>query len=191
MCYNHCILRKGGNCVPPWVLDVILFAILLLGLLFGSWRGFVKGICKLAGTIFAIIVAVSFCNPFKNALESWFGMTTAIANSIGETPASIVALIISFILLFVIVKLGAMLLGAFGTAIANSCKFFAMINRLLGAVLGLLEAIVIIYLILTACYWINSDSLNLLISQTSVVSVIYHSDWFIWAANFQYFSLIE
>ena len=177
--------------MPPWVLDVILFAILLLGLLFGSWRGFVKGICKLAGTIFAIIVAVSFCNPFKNALENWFGITTAIANGIGETPASIVALIISFILLFVIVKLGAMLLGAFGTAIANSCKFFATINRLLGAVLGLLEAIVIIYLILTACYWINSDSLNLLISQTSVVSVIYHSDWFIWAANFQYFSLIE
>ena len=54
--------------MPPWALDLIFFLILLLGLVLGSWRGFVKGICKLAGTIFAIVVAVTFCNPFKNAL---------------------------------------------------------------------------------------------------------------------------
>ena len=84
--------------MPPWALDVIFFLILLLGLVLGSWRGFVKGICKLAGTIFAIVVAVTFCNPFKNALESWFGMTSLFASGVGETFGSILAVIVSFII---------------------------------------------------------------------------------------------
>ena len=68
-----------------WILDVVFFVILLLGLLLGTWRGFIKGVCKLAGTIFALFVAFTFCNPFKNTLENWFGMTTAIANGMGGT----------------------------------------------------------------------------------------------------------
>ncbi len=59
-----------------WVLDVAFIVILLFGILFGTWRGFVKGVCKLAGTVFAIFVAFTFCNAFKNSLESAFGLTT-------------------------------------------------------------------------------------------------------------------
>lgn len=177
--------------MPPWALDLIFFLILLLGLVLGSWRGFVKGICKLAGTIFAIVVAVTFCNPFKNALESWFGMTSLFASSVGETFGSILAVIVSFIILFTLVKLGAMLLGALGNALANSCKFFEVINRFFGALLGLVEAVFLIYLILTVCYWLGSDTLNHYISQTVIVSAIYRSDWFIWAANFKYFSVFQ
>ncbi len=74
-----------------WILDVVFFVILLLGLLLGTWRGFIKGVCKLAGTIFALFVAFTFCNPFKNTLENWFGMTTAIANGMGGTDVAVTA----------------------------------------------------------------------------------------------------
>ena len=184
-------IRSRRFIMSPWILDILLFIILLLGLIFGSWRGFVKGICKLAGTIFAIIVSVSFCNPFKNALENWFGMTTAIAAGVGEMAASVIALVLSFLILFILVKSGALILGLIGNAVAKSCKFFDVINRLFGAVLGLIEAIFLIYLLLTICYWVGSESLNHFISQSTVVSAIYRSDWFIWAANFKYFSLIQ
>ena len=65
-----------------WILDVAFILILLLGILFGTWAGFIRGVCKLAGTIFAIFVALTFCNAFKNSLESAFGLTSAIASGV-------------------------------------------------------------------------------------------------------------
>lgn len=177
--------------MSPWILDVIFFVILLLGLLFGTWSGFVKGLCKLAGTIFALFVSISFCNPVKNLLEDWFGLTTAIANGLGETAASWLALGIAFLALFLLVKVCALLIGSIGSALANSCKLFAMINRTLGAVLGLVEALIFIYLVLTVCYWINAEALNTFILQSSIVGKIYSSEWFIWAANFKYLDALK
>ena len=111
-----------------WILDVVFFVILLLGLLLGTWRGFIKGVCKLAGTIFALFVAFTFCNPFKNTLENWFGMTTAIANGMGGTDVAVTAaswlsIAIAFVLLFVIVKLLSWILGKVGTAAAERSVF--------------------------------------------------------------------
>ncbi len=169
-----------------WILDVVFFVILILGILFGSWAGFVRGVCKLAGTIFAIFVAVTFCNAFKNSLESAFGMTTAIANGVGETVANWLSLIISFVLLFLIVKVGSWLLGKIGTALVNKVSVFRYINRILGGLLGLAEALFLIFLLLTICYWINAEAINNFIAQSSIVNAIYHWEWFQWAANFNF-----
>ena len=53
------LLAAGG-----WTLDVAFFVILLVGILLGVMRGFVAGICKLAGKIFSVAVAVVFCVSF-------------------------------------------------------------------------------------------------------------------------------
>ncbi len=179
-----------------WILDVVFFVILLLGLLFGTWRGFIKGVCKLAGTIFALFVAFTFCNPFKNTLENWFGMTTAIANGMGGTDVAVTAaswlsIAIAFVLLFVIVKLLSWILGKVGTAAAERSDFFGKINRLLGGILGLAEGLILIFLLLTICYWIPSESLHAFIGESSVVGRIFEWDAFQWAAQFQFLNGIE
>lgn len=179
-----------------WILDVVFFVILLLGLLLGTWRGFIKGVCKLAGTIFALFVAFTFCNPFKNTLENWFGMTTAIANGMGGTDVAVTAaswlsIAIAFVLLFVIVKLLSWILGKVGTSAAERSDFFGKINRLLGGILGLAEGLILIFLLLTICYWIPSESLHAFIGESSVVGRIFEWDAFQWAAQFQFLNGIE
>ena len=177
--------------LSAWIIDLVFFFILLVGLLFGAWRGFVKGVCKIAGTIFALFIAFSFCNPFKNCLENWFGLTSAIsASGVGDVFAGWIVIAISFVALFLIVRLGAFLLGVIGKALAHSCKFFAGIDRFFGALLGLCEAFVLVYLLLTICYWIGVPSINVYLDASFVVGAIYRSDWFVWAATFQYFSLL-
>lgn len=70
-----------------WVLDLAFFLILILGTAHGAYRGFVWGICKLAGRIASVIFAVVFCVSFANFLELCFHMTTGIANGIGNAIA--------------------------------------------------------------------------------------------------------
>lgn len=71
-----------------WIADLAFFLILILGTALGARRGFVGGICKLAGTLFATIFAFAFCVSFANVLESWFGLTTAITNGMANSIAS-------------------------------------------------------------------------------------------------------
>ena len=87
-------------------LDVAFFVIIFLGLLFGVIRGFIKSVCKWAGTIVAIFVAFTFCNAFQGALDQWFGLTGALISAINnEKIAGWIALAISFIALLVGAKI--------------------------------------------------------------------------------------
>ncbi len=65
-----------------WTIDVLFVLILVAGTAFGAFRGLISGICKMAGTLFALVFAVIFCVSFSNFLESVFHMTTAIANGL-------------------------------------------------------------------------------------------------------------
>lgn len=70
-----------------WILDLAFFLILLLGLALGAYKGFVVGVCKLAGKIATLVFAFVFCISFANFLETCFHMTTAIANGISSAIA--------------------------------------------------------------------------------------------------------
>lgn len=169
-----------------WVLDVAFIVILILGILFGTWRGFIKGVCKLAGWIFALFVAFTFCNAFKNCLESAFGLTSAIASGVGETVANWLSIAIAFVALFLIVKLGAWLLGTLGKMLVDKIAVFRIIDRILGGILGLAEALFLIFLLLSICSWINVTAVNDFIGQSSIVNAVYNWEWFRWAAQFNF-----
>lgn len=160
-----------------WVLDVIFFVILLLGCLIGSKVGFVNGVCKIAGWILSLIVPFVFCAAFKDALEGWFGMVTAITNGIGNaTLAGWISMAVSFILLFIIVRLSTWLLGKVGTALTETVKPIAFVNKLLGGLLGILEAFLLCYFLLLVCSWLNIESVVSYIEQSTVVRAIFESD---------------
>ncbi len=173
-----------------WALDVAFIVIIVLGILLGTWGGFIKGVCKLAGTLFAVFVAFTFCNAFKNTLENAFGLTSALANSVGATVANWLSIVIAFVALFLIVKLGSWLLGLIGTALVDKIGVFRYINRILGGVLGLAEALILVFLLLTICYWINVDAVNQFIAQSSIVKAIYEWDGFQWAAQFNFMKML-
>ena len=65
-----------------WIMDLLFFVVLVGGLALGVQRGFIKGICSLAGTLFSIAFAFFFCVSFELFLDNVFGMTTAISNGL-------------------------------------------------------------------------------------------------------------
>ena len=160
-----------------WILDVGFFVILLVGCFIGAKIGFVKGVCKVAGRILSITVPFLFCTAFKDALESWFGMVTAIANGIGSaTVAEWLSIGIAFIALGIIVRLGTFLLGLVGSLIVDSVKPMGIINGLLGSILGIVEAFLIVYFILLVLSWLSIGSVDTFIDASTVVGAIYRSN---------------
>ncbi len=157
------------------IIDIVFFVLLAVGLILGLWRGFVKGICKLAGTMFAVVFAVSFCVPMKNFLDKTFGLTEALG---GTQAAGWGAIAISFVVLVVLLKLVAWLTGKAGTALVNKFGAVKILNKILGAVLGVAKALLLILIILAIFKWVGVASINDYIAQSSVVSKLFFSDWF-------------
>lgn len=166
-----------------WILDILFFALILLGIGFGAWRGLFKSVCKMAGTVFSVSFAFIFCISFSNALEGWFGLETLLAAKVGTLFASILSIIISFVGLVILVKLGAFLLGVLGKTFVKQSKLLNSIDRFFGGLLGGVMALLLIFFLLAVCSWINTAGLNAYIDSSYVVKAVYHWDWFVQAAH--------
>lgn len=226
-----------------WTIDVVFLLLLVAGTAFGAFRGFISGICKMAGTLFAIVFAVIFCVSFSNFLENVFHLTTALANALtnsfhkealltplpvdiagadvkaaleelgvgwlprslisasfssvetipagttaamllGSTLAKWISIVISFVLLIVLVKLAAVILDKSLSGLVDKVAPFRVINQLLGALLGLLKAGILAFVLLAICSWIPIDGLHNFLSSTAIVGPIFRSDWFSAATSY-------
>lgn len=178
------LLNAGG----AWILDVIFFALLLLGTLFGVWRGFLKSVCKLAGTIFSLGIAIAFCVPFKNTLQGWFNLEGALCAAIPKVPVlgTWISVAISFVSLIVIVKLLAFLAGFLGKSLVSKCKPLEKIDRFLGGLFGLVCACATIFFLMAICAWIPSNGLHAYIESSGVVGAIFKWDLFQSAVHFSF-----
>lgn len=70
-----------------WFLDLAFFLLLILGTALGSYRGFIREVCKVAGKWASLIIAFLFCVSFANFLESVFHMTSAITSGLASAIA--------------------------------------------------------------------------------------------------------
>ena len=177
----HALLAKGG-----WLLDVLFFVIIIFGILLGVRKGFVRGVCKLAGTILSVAVAVTFCVAVQASLERNFGSTTSLNNAVGAPFGQWIMVILSFILLLVVVKLGCWLLGNFGGAIMDSVAPLRFVNMLLGGVLGAFKAFVFLFVLFAIFNWIPGNGFHDFISSSGIVGKIIESQWFIDATHLNF-----
>lgn len=166
------------------VLDIVFFIILALGLFMGVKRGFWRGICAIAGTIFSLAIGVVFCRRFQYFIDETLGihMTQAIQGGLGKTiPSELIAnslgewiaIAISFLILVLLVRLLAWLVGKLGKALVEKSKVFRVFDRLLGGILGLVQAMLLLSIIFSICYWLPWEGLHNFISSSSVISKIY------------------
>lgn len=169
-----------------WIIDVVFFALIIFGILLGVKRGFIAGICKLAGTIFSIVVGVVFCVSLQASLERNFGTTSAINDAIGAPFGEWIMVILSFLFLVALVKLACWLIGSFGSSLANEVKALRIINMFLGGLLGAFKLFVVFFAVLAILRWIPSESLHEFISSSGVVGKIFDSQWFIDATHMNF-----
>ncbi len=227
-----------------WILDLAFFAALVVGMAIGAQRGFVRGIFKLAGWLFALIVAFFFCVSFSNLLEQSFGMTTAIANGLAErfagkegydvgisagvagaeigtvleelgigglakliivkgfanvetvmagttaaqmlgaSLAKWISIVISFLILALVIRLAVWLVSNLFSGLIDKIKPLRVVDKFLGAILGLAKAALLIFILLLVCNWISLDAVNGFIASSKVVGGIYQSEWFAAATSY-------
>lgn len=169
------------------VLDIVFFGILVLGLFFGVKNGFWRGICALAGTLFSLLIGVLFCRKFQSFLDETLGlhMTQAIQSGLGKTiPSELIAnsvgewiaIAICFLILVALVRFLAWLIGKLGKSLVEKSKFFRVFDRLLGGILGLVQAAMFLCFLLSICYWIPWEGLHNFITSSSIVGKIF-TDW--------------
>ncbi len=169
-----------------WTIDVLFFVLLLVGILLGVRRGFIAGICKLAGTVFSVVVAVAFCVSLQAQLERSFGATSAVNNVVGAPFGEWIMVVLCFILLFALVKVGCWLLGGIGNSVANGFAPFRIINMFLGGILGAFKFFILFFALLAIFSWIPNESLHAFISSSGVVGKIFDSTWFIDATHLNF-----
>lgn len=169
-----------------WTLDIIFFLILLGGILLGVRRGFIKGICKLAGTILAGVVSITFCVALQASLEYTFGTTSAINNAIGAPFGAWIMVALSFVFLFLLVKIGCALLGKYGSALIEDVAPLRIANMFLGGILGAFKAFILIFAILAAFRWIPNESFCNFVASSEIVGKIFSSQWFIDATQMNF-----
>ena len=117
------------------ILDIILGIFLLLFMINGIRKGFIAGVIHLIGLILAIIIIGSTATPVKNGLIEHFHLS--------ETLALILAYILIFLIIMVIVRIVIIILHR----IVQTLQLM-WLNRLLGAVFGIFNGLLILGLII-------------------------------------------
>ena len=154
-----------------WV-DIVLFAILIVSVLIGLWKGFFDSLLGLVSTGIALVVGVTCAKPaagFINKiinLPNWFdGM---LAKTINDTElvsifgsekmaftrlelANFLSIIASGVLMFLLVKVGIWLLAKLFDSVVEGSTIGSGLNKLLGGLFGLLRGGVIVIAILLLC----------------------------------------
>ncbi len=135
------------------MLDIIIVAVLLMGLVVGLRRGFILQLIHMTGFIIAFAVAVIFYDDLAPKLELWIpfpaiGESSSIHmlfDSVGIDQAYYNA--IAFLILFFAVKIAWQILGSMFDFIAQF-PILKQLNGWGGGILGFLESYIIIFLLL-------------------------------------------
>jgi membrane protein required for colicin V production len=117
------------------IIDLILAALLIFGLIRGYFNGFIVEVTSLASLVVGIFVAIHFSHFLANILKGFADWTPSVIQ------------VVSFAGTFFIVVILIEMAGKLFTKLANSI-FLGGVNKILGAVFGLLKVALITSVVL-------------------------------------------
>jgi membrane protein required for colicin V production len=120
------------------IVDIILGVLLLIGLVRGFQRGFILELTGIIGLIAGIFGALEYSYIAESYLTRWTDLSTSNIEIIG------------FFISFLIITLAVSILGKILTKIIHTIAL-GMVNRLLGALFGVLKTGLFIF------EYINAD----------------------------------
>lgn len=154
------------------MLDLILVILLLFGLLRGLKRGFIMQFIYLTGFIVAFIVANKYYIPLSTKLTLWIPYPNTGENkllqSLFETAniEDVFYRAIAFIIIFVAVKIIWQILGSMIDFVA-SLPLLKQLNTWAGAVLGLIETYLLLFLLIFISVLVPIEFIQNLVNDSS------------------------
>jgi len=131
-------------------LDIVILVLLLLGIVQGLWKGFFVEIASLLSLVLGVFIAIKFSGYTADWIRENYSNDSEHLE------------IIAFTLTFLAVLIGVILLGKVFTRLADFSGL-GWINRLLGAVFGLLKMAFV--LSITLHYFGKFNTNNFLVSE--------------------------
>ncbi|MDR2361850.1 MAG: CvpA family protein [Prevotellaceae bacterium] len=116
-------------------IDIIIAILLLISIFIGWRQGFIRQLFGLMALFLGLFCAYRFSHFTAHYISDWFEVSEPITNGV------------AFVVTFIIVLLVVVLVGRFADKIISMVAF-AFFNRLLGAILSLLKAVLIISVLL-------------------------------------------
>ncbi|WP_205774496.1 CvpA family protein [Alkalicoccus luteus] len=158
-----------------------LFLLLMLAVSFsvGYRRGFMLQIVHIAGLAAAFIVAWLYYEPFAEMIQLWIPFPQLPAESSLELlneafgTERVYYNGIAFVIIFIVVKIIAQIIGSLFDFIAN-LPILHFFNNWLGAVLGLVEGLIIITILLHLAALIQVDFLQEILQSSSIAQWIFY-----------------
>lgn len=132
-----------------WLLDIIIAAILIVGIVLGWRRGFIKTAVIATSGILSLLVALLLTKPCS-VIFGWLDFPTALIR------------IITFILLYIVMKVVLRLMASILTKLFD-VPFLRKLNKWMGVILSLIIAIVrvLIFCLVMNVLFDAADFLNL------------------------------
>lgn len=141
------------------IVDIVLALILLYGLVRGFYRGFLAELASLVALIAGIYGAIYFSYILADFLADRVTWNLQFVQ--------LIAFAITFILIVFVISL----LGRFLTTLAN-LAFLGIVNKILGAVFGLIK-IAFITSVIIMFFSATSEDVNLVEEETLEESILY------------------
>lgn len=134
------------------VVDVSIILILLMGAVVGFKRGIFKSAVMFIGAIVVIVLAYSLKNPVANLLYSFMPFFNFAGDFEGLTTLNLIiyeaiAFVIVYLLLMVLLRILIKVTGAF-EKLLNFTIILGIPSKLLGALFGLVETFLFIFIAL-------------------------------------------
>lgn len=178
------------------MLDLLILVILIVGILVGGRRGFVVQAIHMFGFIIAIIVALFYYKSLAQKFLLWIPYpgfaesATSTLELIGLDVDRTFYRIIAFALIFFATKLVLQIIGSM-LDFLKYLPILGSINRLLGAVLGLVECYFLLFIALYVLALLpleglqvrldNSFITGLMLEHTPIISSLFQNWWYIYS----------
>ena len=157
------------------MLDIIIVAVLVLSIIIGYMRGFVRKLVSIASWFAAYLVAYLWFDDLSPVLQTMFPLSSN--EKLAEYSGLVVGLkldtyiynALAFALLFFGTKVVLTVVGYFLQGVA-SIPGISLINRWLGVLLGIVEAAVIIIIGIVVLEAMSSERIIDLLEQSLIVN---------------------
>ena len=184
--------RVGGKEMSVMI-DIIIILILLAGAIAGFKRGVIKSATMFIGAILVIILAFSLKNPVSKILYSFLPFFNFAGDFTGLTTLNIIiyeaiAFVLVYVVLIAILQIVVKITGLF-EHILNFTIILGIPSKLLGAVFGLFEAYLFVFV---ALFLLNQiPATNAYVSESTFASKITSSSPILSDVTSSYYDAFE
>ena len=177
------------------MVDLIILILLFAGLVSGAKRGFVVQLIQMLGFIISIVVAYIYYKPLAEKLVLWIPYPSVDQNTTLKFAVEQLDLsqtfyqLLAFALIFFVVKFAIQILASLFDFL-RYIPILGGLNRVLGGLLGIVEAYLLIFIVLYVLALIPLDGIQkyidgsflttLILKYTPIISSAFQHLWFVY-----------